>query len=56
VPEQAAGAGQAIVLFLATAGGAIALGAVSWYLVERPAQRLARRARRRSTVVVAQPS
>jgi peptidoglycan/LPS O-acetylase OafA/YrhL len=28
-----------LALFLATVAGAIALGAASWYLVERPAQR-----------------
>jgi peptidoglycan/LPS O-acetylase OafA/YrhL len=38
----AAGALATIGLFLATAGGAVVLGAASWYLVERPAQRLLR--------------
>jgi peptidoglycan/LPS O-acetylase OafA/YrhL len=47
------GVGSAVVLFLATAGGAIVLGAASWYLVERPAQRLSGRARRGSPVIVA---
>jgi peptidoglycan/LPS O-acetylase OafA/YrhL len=40
------GIGQALVLFLATTAGAIALGAASWYLVERPAQRFVARRRR----------
>jgi peptidoglycan/LPS O-acetylase OafA/YrhL len=54
-PPQAssAGIGQAIPLFLATVAGAIALGAASWYLVERPAQRLARRIRPGSGVLIA---
>lgn len=39
-----AGLLSALGLFLATVAGAIALGAFSWYMVERPAQRLSRRA------------
>jgi peptidoglycan/LPS O-acetylase OafA/YrhL len=39
------GVGQTLGLLLAVTLGAIALGAASWYLVERPAQRLAARAR-----------
>ncbi|HEY1522556.1 MAG TPA: acyltransferase [Solirubrobacteraceae bacterium] len=52
-PSHAAGIGQAIVLFLATAAGAIVLGAGSWYLVERPAQRLFRRRRPGPGVAIA---
>jgi peptidoglycan/LPS O-acetylase OafA/YrhL len=50
--DHAAGIGQALALFLATAAGAVVLGAASWYLVERPAQRLFGRARRSSPVIV----
>jgi peptidoglycan/LPS O-acetylase OafA/YrhL len=39
----AAPVGHVLILFLATVSGAIALGAASWYLVERPAQRLVTR-------------
>jgi peptidoglycan/LPS O-acetylase OafA/YrhL len=42
-------------LFVAVAAGAVALGAASWYLVERPAQRRAARTRgRRRPATVAQ--
>jgi peptidoglycan/LPS O-acetylase OafA/YrhL len=42
----------AVGLFLATVAGAVVLGAASWYLVERPAQRRWR-VHRRSIVAVA---
>lgn len=48
-----AGLASALALFAATTAGAIALGAASWYLIERPAQRLAARVRRGSRVPVA---
>lgn len=47
------GLGRAVVLFLATLAGAIALGTTSWYLVERPAQRYLSRRRRAARVVTA---
>lgn len=53
LPGHGAPLGSALVLFLATTTGAIVLGAASWYLVERPAQRLAARARRGSPVSIA---
>jgi peptidoglycan/LPS O-acetylase OafA/YrhL len=43
VPLHPTSLGHALGLLGLVAGGAIALGAASWYLVERPAQRLARR-------------
>ena len=52
--HQGAQVGAAIVLFLVVAAGAIAAGAASWYLVERPAQRLIGRARARSRVAAEQ--
>jgi peptidoglycan/LPS O-acetylase OafA/YrhL len=52
-PSHPGGIGSAVVLFLATVAGAVLLGAASWYLVERPAQRLARRVRPGSGVVIA---
>jgi peptidoglycan/LPS O-acetylase OafA/YrhL len=52
-PNHSAPVGQAVVLYLATAAGAIALGAASWYLVERPAQRLAARLSRARRTSVA---
>jgi peptidoglycan/LPS O-acetylase OafA/YrhL len=53
VPTQATGIGNMLLLFLATAVAAIAAAAASWYLVERPAQRLARRARVATPVAAA---
>jgi peptidoglycan/LPS O-acetylase OafA/YrhL len=53
VPGYAAGLGRTAVLFLATTAGAIALGASSWYLVERPAQRYLGRRRRPERAVPA---
>ena len=53
VPNHSAPIGQALALFLATVAGAIALGAASWYLVERPAQRLAARVSRNRRISVA---
>jgi peptidoglycan/LPS O-acetylase OafA/YrhL len=52
-PSHTAGLGSAVFLFLATVAGAIALGAASWYLVERPAQRLSRRLQPGSGLIIA---
>jgi peptidoglycan/LPS O-acetylase OafA/YrhL len=50
-PASRSGLGWAIAVFLAAVAGAVVLGAASWYLVERPAQRLFRRARPGAPVV-----
>jgi peptidoglycan/LPS O-acetylase OafA/YrhL len=52
-PAHAASAAHALGLFAAVAAGAITLGAASWYLVERPAQRLAQRRARHARLVCA---
>lgn len=51
--NQSGGIAQTVGLFLATAVGAVALAAVSWYMVERPAQRWGARSRRSLGVAAA---
>lgn len=46
VPWLKAGVPEALVLFVVVGAGGISLGAASWYLVERPARRIAARASR----------
>jgi peptidoglycan/LPS O-acetylase OafA/YrhL len=43
IPDRPVSAAHALGLLVVVAAGGIILGAASWYLVEQPAQRLARR-------------